>query len=68
MNKQLPEEVKAVLGEWFTSHFDLCHFWEQDDTYFIAIWNEGKLYFVRVFQMGGEWVLSQDKVVEEATK
>lgn len=58
----LPDEIIAVLGEWFVSSFDLSHFWEADETYYIAGWNEGDLYFVRVFQVNGEWVISQDNI------
>jgi len=61
-NQQLPDEVKTVLDEWFTSSFGLIHFWEADETYYIVGWNEGDLYFVRVFQLGNKWQLSQDNI------
>jgi hypothetical protein len=65
---ELPKGVKEKLDEWFKGedNYGILHFWESfhKDTYYIVCGYFGvfwHIYFIRVFKMGDEWSLSQDK-------
>lgn len=58
----IPEGVKQALAEWFVA-YKLLHFWEQEGTYLAVCQTAERLYFVRLWQGGGQWLLSQDKEI-----
>lgn len=62
LSTPLPTEVSDSIEKWMGTS-DLLHWWEQDGTYFVVVKSD-LLYFLRLFRMGGEYVLSQDREVE----
>lgn len=65
--KQLPKAVADKVQRWAGSH-SVLHFWESDETYYIVVRARGiipeALMCLRVFPVGGEFLLSQDNVID----
>lgn len=54
----LHPEVSEQIDRWLGA-YELLYYWERDETYFIVAKSD-LLYFLRVFKIGDEWVISQD--------
>ncbi len=68
--RELPKAVEAKVQQWLGVH-SILHFWERDETYLIVaralnITPENDVYCLRVFPIGGEFLLSQDNVIHAA--
>lgn len=60
----LPEDVQAKLDPWMGGG-ELIHFWEMEEIYFVTIYHKPNvLRLYRMFQLGGEWRVSQDSVIK----
>lgn len=57
----MPKAVADKVDQWL-GVYDLLQVWEQDGTYFIVAKTDGTLYLLRLFSLGGEYVLSQDSM------
>jgi hypothetical protein len=61
--KQLPAEVEAAIKQWTGSTRNILHFWEDEGTYYV-VQHFDLLYFLRLFKLGDEYVISQDHECE----
>lgn len=69
--RELPESVTAKVQKWLGAH-RVLHFWERDETYFIVAValnvKSDSLCCLRVFPVGGEFLLSQDNIIDFPAK
>lgn len=63
MRKQIPQEVKDSIQKWMGTTHNILYFWEDEGTYYV-VQQLDLLYFLRLFRMGGEYVISQDHECE----
>ena len=71
--KEIKPGVQNIIDDWYkNTQFDIIHFWDQDDTWFVTIRHYSpaedkiKLDFVRIFpsyRLPGEYHISVDKTV-----
>jgi hypothetical protein len=59
---ELPLEIADCIGRWMGSR-KYVYFWENEGTYYVVVKHD-LLYFLRLFKMGGEYVISQDYETE----
>lgn len=65
--EELPQPVADKVCKWLGVH-SIAHFWQDGETYYIVARDTSgsqphNIYCLRVFPIGGEFVLSQDNVV-----
>ena len=71
--KTMPDGVIKKIQDWFqpeddkhADNYKILHFWEQDGTYFIAVYQYEMIAFVRIWNNGfplgnkNDWVISVD--------
>lgn len=58
----LPEDVASGVKSWI-GVCELLYFWEQNGTYFVVVKSD-LVYFLRLFKLNGEYVISQDHEYE----
>lgn len=58
---ELPAPVAAKIDAW--SDGTILHWWDYDETYYVVMADKTNLYFLRVFQIGNAWHLSQDNAI-----
>ena len=55
----------AKVGAWFnTVEHEILHYWDDGDTTYVVARANGKLYFLRVFDLGGNIEISCDSQVD----
>ncbi len=63
---ELKKEIKKKLDHWyFEQEYQILFFWEQDNTYFIIskLKESNLISFIRMFLIGSDWALSQDRKI-----
>lgn len=61
--KTLPTEVRETIQQWAGTDANILYFWEDKGTYYV-VQQLDLLYFLRLFQMGDKYVISQDHECE----
>ncbi len=59
----LPAEVRESINRWMGTTNGILYFWENDGTYYV-VQRLDLLYFLRLFRIGNEYVISQDHECE----
>jgi hypothetical protein len=63
MTENLPTDIKEKLDDWFNINtYEIIYFWNSKETYFVTVYYDETINFIRLFTINKKVLLSVDKV------
>jgi len=63
MTENLPTDIKEKLDDWFNINtYEIIYFWNSKETYFVIVYYDETINFIRLFTINKKVLLSVDKV------